>query len=61
MQVTNNNAAVLKSAGAINTHTTTTGIISGTNALLKSFITSCFLAIDLEIKMIKANLAKSDV
>src|SRR5689334_14283831 len=55
------NNAVDKLAGAIKTHVTTTGIITGRKPFLKSFITSCFLLSILPKYINNASFAKSEV
>ena len=60
-EVTNSKAAVEKSAFIISPQTMTTGIISGKNVSLNSFILSCFFDSCCAINMIKASFARSDV
>ena len=59
--VKNNKAAVEKLAGKIKAQIIPTGTTIGTNACLKSFITSCFIDSILATYVIKASLAKSEV
>ena len=55
------NNAVDKFAGAIKMQTIATGIMTGRNPFLKSFITSCFLLNSLLKYINSASLARSDV
>jgi hypothetical protein len=54
-------AAVEKFAGKISPQMTSTGIISGIKADLKSLILSCFLVSIRARNIIRVNLARSDV
>jgi hypothetical protein len=58
--VVNNIAAVEKFAGKIKAHTIKIGSIMGTNADLKSLISSCLIVNNRAMNMISASLAKSD-